>query len=617
MAELTPIKNPLAERHLTMVRAVVAGLFVLGLTGILVARLVELQLFEHDTYATRSDDNRMRVRLVAPARGLVYDRNGVVLAENLPTYQLEVVPEQVKSVEETVTRLAEIIDIDDRDRERFYNRVDQLPAFRSIPLRTRLTRYEVAAFEVNRQEFRGVEIHAALTRRYPLGSTAAHVVGYVGSITERDLERLDPRRYRGTQRIGKVGVEAAHEGLLHGEPGSKIIEANAQGRTLRDLNYQRPSAGRNLYLTLDARVQQAAVTALGDNDGAVVAIDPNNGDVLALVSQPAFDPHLFVDGINYVTYAGLNADPGRPLFNRAISGQYPPGSTVKPIMALSGLDNDTVHHNHREQCIGFFTLPNNERRYRDWKRRGHGSVDAHDAIAQSCDVYFYQLALDMGIDRIHAFLDQFGLGHRLGIDLPGEKSGLLPSREWKKAERNESWYPGETLNIGIGQGFMTATPLQLAHMTAVIAARGTAYQPRLLAAHEDPGTGEVIAREPVPMESVNLNDPIHWQQIEDAMVAVLHGARGTATRSGDGASYLIAGKTGTSQVTGLSQEDDEAPDLLDVPRELRDHALFVAYAPVGDPRIAIAVIAEHAGSGGRVAAPIARAVLDAYLEPGS
>lgn len=615
MAELTPIKNPLAERHLTLVRAVVASLFVVLLTGVLVARLVNLQLLEHDTYATRSDDNRMRVRLIAPARGLIYDRNGVVLAENLPTYQLEVVPEQVASVEDTVTRLARIVDISDRERERFYNRVDQLPAFRSIPLRTRLTDREVAAFEVNRQEFRGVEIHAALTRRYPLGRNAAHVVGYVGSITEADLERLDARRYRGTQRIGKVGVEAAHESLLHGEPGSKIIEANAQGRTLRDLDYQRPAAGRNLYLTLDARLQQAAVDALGDNDGSVVALDPNNGDVLALVSRPGFDPHLFVDGIDYVTYAGLNADPGRPLFNRAIQGQYPPGSTVKPVMALSGLDADTVHHNHRETCIGYFTLPNNERRYRDWKRRGHGSVNMHDAIAQSCDVYFYQLALDMGIDRIHDFLGGFGLGGRLGIDLPGEKPGLLPSREWKRNARNESWYPGETLNIGIGQGFMTATPLQLAHMTAVIAARGGAWQPRLLAADEHPGTGELRNVEAVAMAGVTLNHPIHWQQVEDAMVAVMHAPEGTATRSGLNADYRIAGKTGTAQVAGLSQEDDEAPELLDVPRELRDHALFVAYAPVNAPRIAVAVIAEHAGSGGRVAAPIARAVMDAYLDP--
>ncbi|WP_348675757.1 penicillin-binding protein 2 [uncultured Abyssibacter sp.] len=617
MAEIKSLKNPLAERQLTLFRAIIAGLGVVILSLVLVGRLVQLQLLDHDVYATRSDDNRMRVRIIAPARGLIYDRNGIVLAENLPTYQLEIVPEQVEDVADTVTALAELIDIPDRDRERFYRRVDQEPSFRSIPLRTRLTPEEVAAFEVNRQDFKGVEIHAALTRRYPLGRLAAHAVGYVGSLSEADAAGLDPRRYRGTQRIGKVGVEAAHESLLHGEPGSKIIEANAQGRTLRDLEYQGPVAGENLYLTLDSRIQEAAVTALGQHDGAVVAIDPTNGDILALVSQPSFDPHLFVDGIDYVTYAGLNADPGRPLFNRALQGQYPPGSTVKPVMALAGLDAGVVTPRHREMCIGYFMLPDNERRYRDWKRRGHGLVDMHDAIAQSCDVYFYQLALDIGIDHIHDFLSQFGLGQILGVDLPGEKPGLLPSRDWKRNARNEAWYPGETLNIGIGQGFMTATPLQLAHMTAMVAVRGHGYRPRILAARQEPGTRDLIHFEPTPVEPVNVADSGYWDRIAESMEAVVHSVQGTATRSGAGASYRIAGKSGTAQVTGLSQEDEEAPDLLDVPRELRDHALFIAYAPADAPKIAVAVIAEHAGSGGRVAGPIARAVMDALLEPES
>ena len=615
MAEIKSLKNPLAERQLTLFRAVIAGLGVVALTLVLVGRLLQLQVVDHDVYATRSDDNRMRVRIIAPARGLVYDRNGIVLAENLPTYQLEIVPEQVEDVEGTVTALAELIDIPDRDRERFYRRVDQEPGFRSIPLRTRLTPQEVATFEVNRQDFEGVEIHAALTRRYPLGRLAAHAVGYVGSLSETDVAALDPRRYRGTQRIGKVGVEAAHESLLHGDPGSKIIEANAQGRTLRDLQYQGPTAGENLFLTLDAKIQEAAVTALGQHDGAVVAVDPNNGDILALVSQPSFDPHLFVDGIDYVTYAGLNADPGRPLFNRALQGQYPPGSTVKPVMALAGLQAGVVTPRHREMCIGFFMLPDNERRYRDWKRRGHGLVDMHDAIAQSCDVYFYQLALDIGIDTIHDFLSGFGLGQALGVDLPGEKPGLLPSRDWKRATRNETWYPGETLNVGIGQGFMTTTPLQLAHMTAMVAVRGRGYRPRILAAKQLPGSEDVIEFEPTPVAPVHLNDPHYWDRIAESMEAVMHTAQGTATRSGADASYRIAGKSGTAQVTGLSQEDDEAPDLLDVPRELRDHALFVAYAPSDAPTIAVAVIAEHAGSGGRTAGPIARAVMDARLEP--
>lgn len=594
-------------------RALIAGLGVLVLLGVLLYRLVDLQIVHHTDYATRSDDNRMRPRIVPPPRGLIFDRNGVVLAENLPTYQLEVVPEQVGSLEDTVTALATLIDIPDDDRERFYQRVDDGPRFGSYALRTRLTPEEVARFEVNRQKFRGVEIRAALTRRYPLGHYASHLVGYVGSITQADLDRLDPRRYRGTRRIGKVGAEAANEDLLHGEPGSKIIETNAQGRALRDLDYQRPTAGRDIYLTIDAPTQIAATDALGDYNGAVAALAPATGEVLALVSKPTFDPHLFVDGIDYRTYANLNANTGRPLFNRSIQGQYPPGSTVKPVMALSGLDAGIVGTRHRELCIGYFVLPDNERRYRDWKRRGHGYVDMNAAIAESCDVYFYKLALDMGVDRIHSFLSGFGLGSETGIDLPGEQDGLLPSREWKRRVRSESWYPGETLNIGIGQGFMTTTPLQLAHMTAVVATRGQRMQPFTLAAVSSLEGDTLETTEPQPLDVMELRDPRHWTAVTQAMEAVTHAANGTARSSGLGAPYRMAGKTGTAQVAGLSQEDEDAPELEDVPLELRDHALFVAFAPLDDPQIAVAVIAEHAGSGGKIAAPIARAVIDAYL----
>lgn len=613
MARPAQIKNPVLERQQVALRALTAGLGVLVLLGLLLYRQIDLQIVHHDDYATRSDDNRMRPRIVAPPRGLIFDRNGVVLAENLPTYQLEIVPEQVESLEDTVTALAKLIDIPEADRARFYQRVDDGPRFGSYALRARLTPEEVARFEVNRQKFRGVEIRAALTRRYPLGGYAAHLVGYVGSITQADLDRLDPRRYRGTRRIGKVGAEAANEHLLHGEPGSKIIEANAQGRALRDLDYQRPTAGQDIYLTVDVPTQIAAADALGEHNGAVVALAPATGEVLALVSKPTFDPHLFVDGIDYRTYANLNADMGRPLFNRSLQGQYPPGSTVKPVMALSGLDAGIVGTNHRELCIGYFVLPNNERRYRDWKRRGHGYMNLRDSIAESCDVYFYKLALDMGIDRIHSFLGGFGLGAETGIDLPGEKDGLLPSRDWKRRARSESWYPGETLNIGIGQGFMTTTPLQLAHMTAVVAMRGQRMQPFALSAVTSPESDDLLATQPNALPPVNLRDPRHWTVVTQAMEAVTHAANGTARSSGKDAAYRMAGKTGTAQVAGLSQEDEDAPDLEDVPLELRDHALFVAFAPTDDPQIAVAVIAEHAGSGGKIAAPIARAVIDAYM----
>ncbi len=606
-------KNTWQEKRAFSIRVAVAGAFVLLLLGVLIYRLVQLQSVQHEYFVTRSDENRMRVQPVVGVRGLIYDRNGVVLAENLPAYRLEIIPEQSANLHDTVDRLSQIVAISDRERERFFARVEASASFDQIPLKLNLNGDDLARFEVNRRQFPGVNVRAGLTRHYPLGEVTAHIVGYVGGITASDLERVDPERYRGASYIGKTGIERQYEPLLHGDPGSQLIEADALGRRLRQLDYTHPTPGKTLYLTLDAHLQQAAKAAFEGRNGAAVAIEVNTGEILAMVSVPSYEPGDFIDGISHKRYAELTADTSRPLFHRAIQGQYPPGSTIKPIMALAGLENGIFNRRSKVHCPGYYQLPDSTRRHRDWKRRGHGTVNTHEAIAQSCDVYFYDLAHRLEIDRIHDFLQQFGLGARTGVDIPNETTGLLPSREWKRRARSENWYPGETLNIGIGQGFMLTTPLQLAEATARIATRGGSARPHLLRQVKDNSSGEMQAVNIEPLPRIELHDRSNWNEIHDAMVAVVHGPTGTARRIGQDAPYRIAGKTGTAQVAGLAQEDDEAPQLTDVPYHLRDHALFVAYAPADVPRVAVAVIAEHSGSGGAVASPIARRILDVAL----
>ena len=609
----SPLKDHAAERRLFLLRTVLAGIGMALLAGVLVARLGYLQIVEHDYYDTRSNDNRMRVQVVPPVRGLIYDRNGVVLADNLPAYRLEVVPEQVEDLDAAIDRLSRYVEIREADRKRFRQRLAQSPNFRGIPIRLNLSQEEVARFEVNRRKFPGMEIRAGLTRHYPLGEVAAHLIGYVGGITEREMLTLDDKRYRGANHIGKTGVEFSYEELLHGYPGSRIVEANAAGRALREIEFNRPTPGHNLYLTVDARLQAAAHEALGDNDGAVVAIAPRTGGVLALVSRPGFDPDLFVDGISSKDYQTLIDNPHQPLFNRALQGQYPPGSTIKPIMALAALETDSIDPQRQIWSPGYITLPGSERRWRDWKREGHGWLDLKEAIFRSSDVYFYKLGMDLGIDVMHRFGTLFGLGRPTGIDLPRERDGLMPAREWKRGARNQTWYPGETLNTVIGQGYMTATPLQLAHMTALIARRGEGRKPHVLMASEAPIDGSLDSVSTEPAQPIQLRDERHWDIVIDAMRQVVHAPRGTAHYSmGRDIPYRMAGKTGTSQVRGMAQDED-APDMEEVAYKFRDHALFVGFAPLEEPRIAVAVLAEHGGSGGSVAAPIARKVLDAYL----
>lgn len=610
----SPLKDHAAERRLFLLRTIVAGVGMLVLTGILITRLGYLQITQHGYYDTRSNDNRMRVQVVPPVRGLIYDRNGVILADNLPAYRLEVVPERVDDLEAALDRLSRYVEIREADRERFRRRLAQSPGFRGVPIRFNLSPEEVARFEVNRRKFPGMEIRAGLTRHYPLGEVGSHLIGYVGSINERELLFLDDKRYRGTNHIGKTGVEYSYENLLHGHPGSRIVEANAAGRPLRDLEFNRPTPGHNLHLTIDARLQKAAYEALGDNDGAVVAIDPRTGGVLALVSRPGFDPDRFVDGIGSKEYRALIENPQQPLFNRALQGQYPPGSTIKPIMALAALETDSVDPERQIWSPGYITLPGGDRRWRDWKREGHGWLDLTEAIFRSSDVYFYKLGMALGIDTMYRFGSLFGLGQRTGIDLPRERTGLMPSREWKHGARNQVWYPGETLNTVIGQGYMTATPLQLAHMTALFAERGEGHRPHVLMAAETPAGAGLENSPGGPVEPIRLRNDRHWNIVIDAMEKVVHTPRGTAHHAmGRDLSYRMAGKTGTSQVRGMAQ-DEEAPEMEDTAYRHRDHALFVGFAPIEKPRIAVAVLAEHGGSGSSVAGPIARRVIDAYLE---
>ncbi|MCW9058619.1 MAG: penicillin-binding protein 2 [Gammaproteobacteria bacterium] len=610
MARFSTLKDHFLESRLFMGRALVMLAFCALLVGVLVIRLVYLQVIAHEHFTTLADGNRVRILPEPPNRGLIYDRSGVLLAENLPSYRLEITPEQVKDMEASLEALGELIQLREVDLERFARLRKSSPVFRAIPLRFRLSEEEVARFAVNRHRFPGIDIEAGLTRHYPLGPLAVHALGYVGRIDERDLQTISESEYSGTSHIGKTGLERTYEEQLHGSVGHRQVETNAQGRVLRVLERSAPVPGSNLYLTLDAQLQAAIERIFDGRTGAAVAIDPDSGDVLALASMPVFDPNPFVNGIEVADYRALQEDPARPLFNRALRGQYPPGSTIKPFVGLGGLEQGITTSHASTYCPGFYKLPGRERHYRDWKRSGHGTTDLHEAIVQSCDVYFYDLALTMGIDRLHEALAHFGLGRTTGIDLIGELGGLLPSREWKRAARNEGWFPGETLITGIGQGFMLATPLQLANATAILANGGRKLQPRLVRTIQASGAQEPEAVPVLELDHVPRVNSRHWQDVINAMIDTIHGPRGTA-RSIANAPYRIAGKTGTAQVFGLKEEEEYDAESLEY--YLRDHALFIAFAPADKPRIALAVIVEHGGSGGGVAAPVARRILDAYL----
>lgn len=610
MVRYVSIKDPHAENRIFLSRVVAVFIIIILLVLGLIGRLVYLQIVGHEHYATMAKSNRIKMVPLPPTRGIIYDRHGRVLAENIPTYSLELIPEQIKDLDETLKRLQKLLAIPDEKIERFLKQKKREKRFTSIPLLLRLSDSDVAKFSVVRPYFPGVDVHARLVRHYPYKELTSHVVGYVGRINEKELKTLPVSEYRGTHHIGKIGIEKTYEERLHGHTGFSEIETNAQSRAIKTVASIDPEPGDDFYLTLDIDLQKTAYEALEGYNGAVVAIDVKTGGVLVFTSRPGFDPNPFVYGISSKAYSALQRSDARPMFNRALRGQYPPGSTVKPFIGLAGLEYKVTDFQHKLYCPGFYQLPKVKHKYRDWKRWGHGSVDLNDAITQSCDVYFYDLARTIGIDRLHEFLQKFGFGEKTGIDLVGEKSGLLPSRAWKKRNRNEPWYPGETLITGIGQGFMQVTPLQLARATATLANKGQVVMPHLVdkTRHEN--------RVEQEDQSAAVKIALRQQNLENivaAMVNVVHGPRGTARRLKEGINYQIAGKTGTAQVFTVSQEEQYNED--EIAFKLRDHALFMTFAPADDPQIAVAVIVENGGHGGSVAAPMAGKIMKQFLMP--
>jgi penicillin-binding protein 2 len=607
------LKDSQLESRIYGARTITAVCLVVALLGVILMRYYSLQITEHEVYRTQSERNRVQLQPLPPKRGLIYDRNGILLAENRPSYVLSVVRERVEDLDDALSRLQTLVPISKSDLENFYKKIKRSRPYEAVPLRFRLTESERARLAVNRFRLPGVVVEAQLLRHYPYGELFSHVLGYVGRINEREAQQLDETDYRGTFHVGKVGVEKYYEDILHGDVGYQNVESNAHGRVLRVLERFMPVTGKDLTLSLDSRVQLAAFNALGDRRGAVVAIDPRDGEVLALVSTPGFDTNLFVNGISTKEYSALRDSLDVPLFNRAIQGTYPPGSTIKPFMAMAGLQSGLVTPESTVPDPGWYSLPGTTHRYRDWILRirgtGHAArVDMNMAIAESCDVYFYDLARRLTIDRMAEYLHPFSFGEQTGIDTTSERTGVLPSTRWKRGAMNQPWYPGETISAGIGQGYMLASPLQLAVATGIMASRGQRIVPHLVMA---------VNGEPVP---ITIKEPLvapdeYWDAVFEGMREVVHGQRGTAKALAKGITYEMAGKTGTAQVIGIAQ--NAVYNEEDVAERHRHHGLFIAFAPIENPTIAVGIIVEN-GGGSSAASPIAREVIDTWLsvEPG-
>lgn len=608
--ETAQIKDYQRETTLAKQRlSIAAGVVVLMFCG-LFFRVWFLQVYEYERFETLSNDNRIRLQSVSPARGEIFDRNGRLLAENKPVYSVEILPSQVDDMDALLNQIARLIHLDEQSVESFLEQVRSRPSFESQTLKLALSEAEVARYAVHQHKLNGASLEVQVVRNYPYGEETAHSVGYVGRISQDDLAEIDREAYRGIRYIGRLGIEGMYEEQLRGKIGFEQVETTAHGRSVRVLESESPINGEDLILGLDIDLQIMARQALGDYRGSIVALDPTSGDVLAFVSNPVYDPNLFINGISQENYGKLRDSLDRPLLNRALNGRYAPGSTIKGLVGLAALEYG-ISPASTEICPGWYSLPGSSQRYRCWRHAGHGSVTLQSAIAQSCDVYFYSVAQQLGIDYLHGFLTEFGLGRRTGIDLHNEPTGLVPSKEWKERARDEVWYPGETVITGIGQGYMLVTPIQLAVMTATLANNGTRVVPRLVTAVRA-ADHETVQELPILIkQQVNLSDPGSMSIISDAMQEVTHGERGTARAIGADALYRMAGKSGTAQVIGIAQ--DEKYDADKIPERLRDHALFVAYAPVENPKIAVVVIVENGGSGSGVAAPIARAVMDQYF----
>jgi len=595
------------------IRLVMSAVIVVILFGILIGRFFYLQVMQAEHYTTLAEANRIAIQPLIPNRGLIFDRNGEVLAQNHTAYTLEIIPDQVKDLESAIHELATVIEITPEDRRRFNKLKRESTRFKSLPIRSHLTDIEVARFAENQYRFPGMDIKAHPLRYYPQGELVSHVIGYIGRINDRDLEQLDANKqlknYRGSTHIGRIGIEKSYESALHGQTGVEQVETDAAGRPVRTLSREAPVAGDDLTLSLDIGLQQAAVDAFGEYRGALIALDPSNGEILAFVSKPGFDPNLFVDGIDHASWRLLNESIDRPLNNRALRGVYPPGSTFKPFMALAGLELGKRSVRYGFSDPGYFSLPGSSHRFRDWKPGGHGWVDLHKSLVISCDTYYYTLAHDLGITNIHNFIGQFGFGKETGIDIPGEVSGLLPSPKWKKKRFNQNWLPGDTISVGIGQGFNLATPLQLAYATMLLANDGKAYRPHFVKQQVDHHKNLVEDDFVTEMFRLNLKQE-YLDHIKRALVDVTRPG-GTAAQVGVNAAYTFAGKTGTSQVINIKQ--GERYNANKINERHRDHALFIAFAPVEDPKIVLTVLVENSGSGGSTAAPIARKVLDYFF----
>lgn len=593
----TRVRDASSELRLIETRYRVIGFLMCAVLLALAWRFANLQILDHDLYAGRAESNRVSLRALPPTRGLIFDHKGEVLAENRPAYRLVVVPERTPDLEATLHAISQLVSVSDNERTRFERHRQRSRRFQAIPLKTNLDPESVARLAANRHRLLGVEVEPYLIRHYPHGAVFAHVLGYVGRIDQSDVAELGSERYRASTHVGRTGIEQAYESLLHGEPGVENVETNAQGRVVRVLERQDPMHGQDLTLTLDLELQRAAVDALGDQAGAIVVLDVGSGAVRALVSQPGFDPNWFVNGISETNYQALLSNPKRPLFNRFLQGAYEPGSTIKPFLALAGLSEGAIDANQEMFSRGFFELDGQGRRYRDWKRGGHGWVDLEKALAESVNVYFYELAVSLGIDRMARELALFGFGQATGIDLFGEGDGLLPTRRWKRAQFNEAWFPGETVITGIGQGFVVATPLQLGHATALLAARGQAAPPYLF--------------NPSAQRQRVTHKKEDWDVVFRGMEAVIHGPTGTARAVAGRVPMRFAGKTGTAQVFGLPDEADAVDERSQesLPEHLRNHALFIGYLPTDEPRWAVSVVVEHGGGGASVAAPIGANVM--------
>ena len=609
------LKDRDKESSIIKKRIFIVGSIIALLIGGLIFGLFSLAVVQHEHYTTLSKTNRQKILPIAPIRGLIYSNDGVVLAENKPTYSLQVIPEKIDDIDNLITRLREIVHIDDEDIKKFQHLSSKKRRFERVALKENLTEKEVALFSVNRHLFSSVDVVESFYRNYPLGKDLAHSIGYVSRIDENDLENISEAglssNYIATTHIGKLGIEKSYESFLHGKVGYQKVEVNAEGRVIRILEKTSPISGNNIYLSIDLLLQKTAAESLGDRKGAIVAMDPRSGNILAFVSSPTYDPNQFSSGINAALYKSLLSSKNKPLVNRVIQGKYPPGSTIKPFLGLIALDNEIRNLSDEVWCPGWFSLDGHDHRYRDWKKEGHGRTNLDKAIIESCDVFFYKLAFRLGIDEIYRGLSDFGFGQVSGIDITAEKNGLLPSRRWKKENIKDPWFPGETVILGIGQGYALATPMQLVVATAAIANKGILFEPKLVSGiSNQEGIGITTTSNKIK-NRIQLKNNSSWKEILKSMQSVVHDTNGTAWKSGLNAEYNFAGKTGTAQIIGIDQESEYKEE--EIPDDLKDHALFIALAPVEQPEIALAIVVENGGGGSKTAAPIARKMLDSYF----